>query len=58
MSVGKMCDNGLEVTFDDVKAVVRDKSGAQICVFERKPGGLYLGNFRLKCPRSGFPRQG
>ena len=58
MSVGKMCDNGLEVTFDDVKAVVRDKNGVQICVFERKPGGLYLGKFRLKCPKSGFARLG
>ena len=30
MSVGKMCDNGLEVTFNDLRATVRDKDGAQI----------------------------
>ena len=58
MSVGKMCDNGLEVTFNDKRAIVRDKDGAQVCVFERAPGGLYLGKFRLKCPSQGFTRQG
>ena len=58
MSVGQMCDHGLTVTFDDVKAVVRDKEGTQICVFKRKPGGLYLGKFRLKCPKPGFAGRG
>ena len=41
MSVGKICDNGMKVEFDDVKAVVRDSSGFRICCFERKPDGLY-----------------
>ena len=58
MSVGKLCDNGLEVTFNDKQAIVRDKDGAQICCFERAPGGLYLCKFRLKRPDLGFPRQG
>ena len=58
MSVGRICDNGLNVTFDEAKAVVSTKEGAQICVFERKPGGLYTGKFRLKRPSSGFARQG
>ena len=58
MSVGKPCDNGLEVTFNDKQAIVRDKDGAQICSFERAPGGLYLCKFRLKRPDLGFPRQG
>ena len=58
MSVGKMCDNGLTVTFDDKKAVVRDAKGMEVCVFERQPGGLYLGKFKLKAPSPGFPRQG
>ena len=59
MSVGKICDNGLKVEFDDEKAVVRDKLGAQVCVFERKPGGgLYVCKFRLKGPSPGFARQG
>jgi hypothetical protein len=58
MSVGKMCDNGLSVHFDDKKAVVNDAQGQQVCMFERQPGGLYLGKFRLKAPSPGFTRQG
>jgi hypothetical protein len=59
MSVGKICDNGMQVTFDDDKAEVRDKKdGSLLCVFERKPGGLYLCKFRLKAPSPGFARQG
>ena len=26
----------------------------QVCTFERAPGGLYLGKFRLKSPSPGF----
>ena len=58
MSVGKICDNGMKVEFDDKMAIVRDPHGAQVCVFERQPGGLYLAKFRLKSPGSGFPRLG
>jgi hypothetical protein len=58
MSVGKICDNGMRVTFDEKKAVVSDSNGAEICVFERKPGGLYIAKFRLKAPSPGFTRQG
>ena len=58
MSVGKICDNGMKVEFNDKQAVVRDRDGAQVCVFERQPGGLYLAKFRLKSPGSGFARQG
>ena len=56
MSVGKICDNGMKVEFDDKQAIVRDASGQQVCVFERKPGGLYTCKFRLKSPGSGFTR--
>ena len=52
-----MCDNGLTVIFDDKKAIIRDPQGLQVCVFERQPGGLYLGMFRLKSPSQGFARQ-
>ena len=53
----KMYDH--EILFDDKRAVVRDKSdGSELCVFERKPGGLYIGKFRLKAPSPGFTRQG
>ena len=58
MSVGKMCDNGLTVTFDDKQAVVKDKDGLAVCTFERAPGGLYLGKFRLKNPSPGFAGRG
>ena len=62
MSVGKLCDNGLEVVFNKTQAIVRDSEGVQVCVFERQPGGLYLGKFRLKSPdlskAPGFTRQG
>ena len=54
MSVGKMCDNGLTILFDDKRAVVKDAGGLEVCTFERAPGGLYLGRFRLKSPNPGF----
>ena len=53
-----VCDNGLKVMFDDKRATVTDKDGAQVCIFERKPGGLYLCKFRLKNPASGFAGRG
>ena len=57
MSVGKMCDNGLTVIFNDKRAIVKDKEGLEACTFERAPGGLYL-FFFLKSPSPGFVRQG
>ena len=35
MSVGHICDQGLNVVFDKAKAVVSDKDGVEICVFHR-----------------------
>ena len=58
MSVGRICDNGMKVEFTHDKAVVTNPEGAQVCVFERKPGGLYTCKFRLKSPMPGFTRQG
>ena len=59
MSVGKIRDNGMKVVFDDVSATVIDrKDDSVLCVFERKPGGLYTYKFRLKAPSPGFARQG
>ena len=55
MSVGKICDEGHEVTFNAVMAVVKDKSGSEICRFERQPGGLYVAKMKLKNPM-GFVR--
>ena len=58
MSVGKMCDNGITILFDDKHAVVRDKGGLEVCTFQRAPGGLYLGKFRLKSPNPDFAGRG
>ena len=58
MSVGRICGNRSKEELSEIQAVVRDASGARICVFERKPGGLYTCKFRLKQPASGFTRQG
>ena len=40
MSVGEICGEGNNITFDAVQAVVRDKGGAELCKFHRNPGGL------------------
>ena len=50
MSVGRICDNKMRVIFEDTKAVVQTLDGVQVCVFERKPGGLYTCKMRLKSP--------
>ena len=55
MSVGKICDSGMKVEFTDKDATVVAPDGAHVCVFTRKPGGLYICKMRLKQP---FPRQG
>ena len=55
MSVGRICDEGHEVTFNAVMAVVKDQKGTEICRFERQPGGLYVAKMKLKNPM-GFVR--
>ena len=37
MSVGRICDEGLEISFDAKRAMVRDKSGRDACRFNRDP---------------------
>ena len=57
MSVGRICDNEMDVLFSDTKAkVIARSDGATVCTFERQNGGLYLAKFRLKKPD--FGRQG
>ena len=60
MSVGRLCDVGLKVVFDESRARVLDKDGYEACAFERQPGGLYIARFRLKKPPPAEPfgRQG
>ena len=55
MSVGHICDQGLTVTFDKLYAIVRDKSGSEVCRFTRSTSGLYTAKMKLKAP---FGRQG
>ena len=35
MSVGRICDNGLNVVFEATQAIVRDAGGSHVCVFLR-----------------------
>ena len=55
MSVGRICDEGHEVTFNAIMAIVEDPKGVEICRFERQPGGLYVAKMGLKNPM-GFVR--
>jgi hypothetical protein len=55
MSVGRICDEGHNITFDATTAIVRDKGGVEICKFHRAPGGLYVAKMKLRNP-AGFPR--
>ena len=55
MSVGKICDEGHNITFDATQAIVRDKGGVELCKFHRTPGGLYVAKMRLRNP-AGLPR--
>ena len=55
MSVGHICDQGLEVTFDAIYAIVRDANKNEVCRFTRGPSGLYTAKMKLKAP---FGRQG
>ena len=56
MSVGKICDEGHNITFDSIKPVVRNKHGAELCQFDCQPGGLYVPRMKLRNPDSGFTR--
>ena len=56
MSVGKICDEGHEITFNAVMAVVRHKEGSELCRFHRNAGGLYVAKLRLRSP-AGFGGQ-
>ena len=55
MSVGRICDEGHRVTFDNIMAVVHDKDGDEICRFHRNGSGLYVAKLKLRSP-AGFGR--
>ena len=56
MSVGRICDEGHEITFNNICAVVRTKEGEELCRFSREPGGLYVAKLKLRSP-AGFAGQ-
>ena len=53
MSVGRICDEGHTITFDQVMAVVKSKEGAELCRFQRNNSGLYVAKLKLRNP-AGF----
>ena len=55
MSVGHICDQGLNVVFDKLHAIVRNQEGTEVCRFTRGDSGLYTAKMKLKMP---FGRQG
>ena len=50
MSVGKICDEAHEITFNAVMAVVRNNDGSELCRFHRNSGGLYVSKLKLRSP--------
>ena len=58
MSVGRLCDAGLNVSFRKDRADVIGADGGVVLSFERQDGGLYTAKLKLKRPPSGFVRQG
>ena len=58
MSVSKLCDAGMVATFKKTQADVVAPGGAEVCTFERQPGGLHVAKLKLKRPAPTFGRQG
>ena len=56
-NIGKICDEGHNITFDSVQVIVRDKGGAEPCKFHRTSGRLYVAKMKLH-HLAGLPRQG
>ena len=53
MSVGKICGQGHNITFDAVQIIVRDKGGSELFKCHRTPGGLSVAKMRPHNP-AGF----
>ena len=57
-SVGLICDSGLDVQFSSERALVKNKRGEEVCVFERC-NGLYIAEVKVENPaHADFQRQG
>ena len=59
-SVGKTCENDMDVLVNQIRAKVLTRGGDTICTFERRIGGLYVAKFRFRRPGTPTPfvRQG
>ena len=57
MSVGRLCDNGMDILFKRDRAGVL-ASGSVILSCERQVGGLYVAKLTSKTLTNGFGRQG
>ena len=55
MSVGEICDNDVDLLFNQTKAKVLTRAGHKICTFVREHGGLYIAKFRLWRPGTPTP---
>ena len=58
MSVGRCCDNGMDICFKKVRADVLASDGNVILSFEHQVDGLYVAKLKLKRPTDCFGRQG
>ena len=58
MSVGRLCDAGMDVLFKKDRVDVLATDGSVVLSFERKSGGLYVARLKFKKPAPGFGRQG
>ena len=50
MSVGRICDEGHNITSDAVMSMVRDTHDAKLCRSQRQQGGLYVAKLKLRNP--------
>ena len=51
LSVGKICDEGHSITYNNICAVVPSKDGEELCRFHREgPGDLYVSKIKPRSP--------
>ena len=50
MSVCKIWDEGHEMIFNNICAVVRSNEGEELCKFHHENGGLYVAKLKLGSP--------
>ena len=50
MSVGRICDEGHSVTFNNVMAIVHHQDGSELARFHRSGSGLYVAKLKLRSP--------